>query len=317
MGWWIAGIVLLLLVVRAFIRIALPSDAVIQALKQIRNYPPDRLGLQDLIKRLDLSPEEVQNFAAPVYREVKIPKRGGGVRTLEIPDSQTLVIQRRILQRVLNGLLCHDAAVGFEQGLSIVDAARPHVNKKVVIRIDIRRFFESTTAERVTEWLRNIGWDANAAAVLTTMMTCKGHLPQGAATSPRLSNLVNARLDQGLQNLADTFNGDYTRYADDITLSFNLRSGRRIRGIIQVVRRILKQAGYEMHGRKTRILRKHQRQQVLGLTVNSKVAIPRHIRRRLRAARHRVATGGSSTFTAAQLQGWNSYERMVAEQSGG
>lgn len=311
MEWFFAGV--LLAVTIAVLLFFLPSKTFVGG--RNTDFRPDRYSLEDLVKCLDVKPEDVRSFSPPVYREVHIPKRGGGTRLLEIPDSRTLLMQRRILHRVLNGISSHAAAVGFEQGKSIVDAAAPHVGKRVVIRVDIRRFFESTRSERVNEWLRSIGWDQNAAAFLTLMMTHNGHLPQGAATSPRLSNLVNARLDEGLQSVAIHFNGDYTRYADDITLSFNFRSGRRVRGILQVVRRILKMAGYQMHGRKTRTLRRHQRQLVLGLTVNHKVSVPRSIRRRLRAARHRAATGGTSTFTAAQLQGWSAYQKMVQEQS--
>lgn len=274
---------------------------------------PDKFNLTDLFARLGMTPDEIQQIAAPEWREAYIPKRNGGTRRLEIPDPKTLSMQRRILRRVLSRLKCHPAAVGFESGLSIVDAAAPHVGMRVVIRIDIRNFFESTTRQRVEEFLRSIGWDNDATTFFLMMVTHNGHLPQGAATSPRLSNLVNARLDAGLQRVAEQFGGKYTRYADDITLSFNTRSSTKIRGIIQIVRRILKRAGYEMNGRKTRVLRSHQRQTVLGLTVNAHVAVPRATRRRLRAARHRLATTGHSTYTAAQLQGWDSFERMVAD----
>ncbi len=199
-------------------------------------------------------------------------------------------------------------------GRNIVDAARPHTNKAVVVRIDIEKFFESTTEARVRAWFRSIGWNEEAAAILTRQVTCRGHLPQGAPTSPRLSNLVNAAMDRALENLAWSFNGDYTRYADDITLSFGSHSGQQIRGIIQNARRILNQFGYRMQNRKTRILRSHQRQTILGLTVNRTVAIPRMTRRRLRAARHRAAVAQEeSTYSPAQLQGWESFERMVRE----
>ncbi len=316
LNWWIVAAVMFLVatmtVVASVLRVVLSRSSGITPGESFR---PDRYDLNNLMTRLGMTEEDVRNFTAPVYREVRIPKRTGGTRLLEIPDRQTLALQRRILRRLLTRLKAHQCAVGFEQGLSIVDAARPHTGKEVVIRIDIRRFFESTSSDRVMEWLRSIGWDAPSAEFLTAIVTWQGHLPQGAPTSPRLSNLVNARLDAALEELAGRFNGDYTRYADDITLSFNTRSGRKVRGIIQVVRRLLKQAGYQMHGKKTRVLRKHQRQIVLGLTVNEKVSVPRHIRRRLRAIRHHVSAGRSATMSAAQLQGWTSYESMVEQNS--
>lgn len=310
MFWWLAGIVVAVaaagLLTWRRLSVAAPRGR-----RPDPGYPADRYDLQDLLSRLGMTADELSRCPEPVYRCVQIPKRSGGFRRLEIPDPATLALQRRILRRLLSGLRCHAAAVGFEPGLNIVDAAWPHVGKRVVIRIDIRQFFESTSSERVAEWFRHIGWNAEATAFLVKMVTCNGHLPQGAATSPRLSNLVNARMDAALQSLATRFRGDYTRYADDITLSFNIRSGRRLRGIIQIVRRILKQAGYQLHGRKTRVLRRHQRQQVLGLTVNDKVQLPRQLRRRLRAIRHHAETDRTTTLTPAELQGWTAYELMV------
>lgn len=306
--WVIAGIVILIAALVAF------RSSPFTSAGRKRSYVPDRYDLNELFTRLGLTPEEIQDLATPQWREVQIPKRSGGVRRLEIPDPKTLAMQRRILKRVLAKLKCHAAALGFEPSCSIVDAAAPHVGKRVVIRIDIRNFFESTSEETVGKWFRSIGWDADATKFLLTMVTYNGHLPQGAATSPRLSNLVNSRLDAGLERVAEHFRGHYTRYADDITLSFNTRNSTKVRGIIQIVRRILKRAGYEMQGKKTRILRSHQRQSVLGLTVNQKVGIPRSTRRRLRAARHRLAKTGEATYTAAQLKGWESFEKMVKDQ---
>src|SRR5690349_1074658 len=81
-------------------------------------------------------------------------------------------------------------ATGFVRGRSIVDNARPHVNRAVVINVDLADFFPSITAERVTAAWRGLGWGAEAAAVLTAICTLDGRLPQGAPTSPALSNLV-------------------------------------------------------------------------------------------------------------------------------
>ena len=311
MVWGLIGIVLCLVAVTAVAAFRSPASG--KAVRQTtRSYQRDRYHLTDLKERLGFSDEDFDKIAEPTWREARIPKGSSGFRLLEIPDAATLALQRRILRRLLAKLRCHSAAVGFETGHDIVDAAYPHTGKRVVIRIDIKRFFETTSAERVAEWFRSIGWDAASTEFLIRAVTYNGHLPQGAATSPRLSNLVNARMDRGLERLAQRFNGDYTRYADDITLSFNLRSGRRIRGIIQIVRRVLKQAGYRMNPRKTRILRAHQQQKVLGLVVNDKVAIPRSTRRRLRAARHRLLQGKLPSYTKAQLQGWTAFENMVS-----
>lgn len=272
------------------------------------------LTLQDAIRRLDLSEDDARNLKRMTYREVRVPKHGGGQRRLQIPDDTTRELQRRILRRLLARARCHRAAVGFERNRSIVDAARPHVDRDLVIRIDIVDFFPATTAERVQDWFQRSGWEPTAAEFLTRCVTYQGALPQGAPTSPRLSNLVNARMDGGFRHLAKKFGGQYTRYADDITLSFDGLRGRQVRAVLQIARRILRRFGYRMHNRKTRILRRHQRQQVLGLTVNRKVAVSRKIRRRLRAARHQQDVRGHCEMSRSRLQGWTAFEQMVERQ---
>ena len=86
--------------------------------------------------------------------------------------------------------------------------------------MDIQNFFPTTSANRVLAYLRAIGWDKHVAKLLATLCTYKGYLPQGAPTSPRLSNLVNFEMDARLHGLAYRAKAAYTRYADDITFSF-------------------------------------------------------------------------------------------------
>ena len=273
----------------------------------------DRFDIAELVKRLDVPENELCSHV-PGYREATIPKRSGGVRNLLIPDDATKFLQRRINQRLLRRLDAHPLACGFEEDTSIVDAAIPHVCRDVVIRVDIENFFESTTAERLHNYFIDIGWKNEAAALLVKLTTHNGHLPQGAPTSPRLSNLVNAPLDSVLLALARKYAGAYSRYADDITMSFGPLKGPRVRRIIQLIGRRLKPFGYRLNHRKTRIRRRHQKQLVLGLVVNDQVAIPRKTRRWLRAVRHRMSSGKPTTLTEAQLEGWTAFEAMVERQ---
>jgi hypothetical protein len=140
-------------------------------------------------------------------------------------------------------------------------------------------------------------------------------LPQGAPTSPRLSNLVNYFLDVKLSNLAARRRGAYTRYADDITFSFPRDYPRKVRGLIQQVRILLGHHGYELHQRrKLHIRRRHQQQRVTGLVVNDGVRLPRKTRRWLRAVKHRIESGTPASLTPDQLQGWLAFEHMVEER---
>jgi retron-type reverse transcriptase len=279
-----------------------------------RAFDGKGLGVEELARRLGIGPRELERFT-PSYREARIPKRSGGTRRLLVPDDRTKALQRRILRRLLARLRAHPAANGFERGRSIVSNALPHVGRAVVVKLDVVDFFPATAAHRLDGYFRRIGWDADAAELLVKLTTHEGGLPQGAPTSPRLSNLVNFHMDGQLARLAARRKGSYTRYADDLTFSFPKDYPRRVRGVVQRARRILAANGYLMHGRrKLSIRRAHQRQAVTGLVVNAKASLPRERRRWLRAVRHRMTKGKAATITPAQLQGWDAFERMVRTQ---
>src|SRR5262249_33968570 len=155
---------------------------------------------------------------------------------LLIPEARLKALQRTILHRLLRRLRAHPAAMGFERGQSIVHNAALHVGRKVVIKLDLVDFFPSTRAGRIERYFRRVGWNGEAAALLTRLCTHEGGLPQGAPTSPRLSNLVNWLLDSRIDRFVRRRKGSYTRYADDITISFPKDYPRRVRGAIQRVR---------------------------------------------------------------------------------
>jgi len=274
-----------------------------------------RLGwgrsVEDLARLLERPVDELER-CRPDYAEAYIPKRSGGTRRLLVPDQATKQLQRALLHRVLSGLRSHPAAMGFEPDRSIVENALPHVGQAVVIQMDVQDFFPSTTATRVEAYFRRIGWNKQAAALLATLTTHEGSLPQGAPTSPRLSNLVNYGIDERLARFACRRKGEYTRYADDITFSFPKDYPKRVRGVIQKAKRILKANGYTLHQRqKLHIRRRHQRQMVTGLVVNERVNLPRQLRRQLRAAMHRHRTGGNPTWSLEQLRGWAALLAMI------
>jgi len=270
------------------------------------------MGVDTLAERLDLAERDLQTFL-PKYHVATIPKRSGGTRRLHVPDAATKRIQRRILRRLLSKLRTHDAATGFEPGTSILDNAKPHVDQAVVIRMDVVDFFPATTAERIEWYFRRVGWNAEAASLLTMLTTHDGGLPQGAPTSPRLSNLVNFYLDVQMSNFAAKRKGRYTRYADDITFSFPKDYPKRVRGVIQKAKALLIQHGYALHERKKlHVRRRHQRQVVTGLIVNDgRPRLPRKTRRWLRAVEHRMRTGGEATLTESQLAGWRALRAMI------
>ena len=273
------------------------------------------LGVDELARRLGLGEMELR-AVVPRYRPFTIRKRPGLQRVIEEPEADLKRVQRLILRRLLRRLRAHPAAHGFERGRSIVTAALPHARRAVVLRMDVQDFFLSTKAERVEAYFRRIGWGAEAAGLLTRLCTSRGGLPQGAPTSPRLSNLVNFRLDARLAALARRHGASYTRYADDMTFSFASDDHETYVNVIQTTKKALRDEGYRLHtDRKLRVLRPHMRQTVAGLVVNERVGLPRATRRWLRAVEHRASAGLETTLTPTQLQGWRALRHMIEEQS--
>ena len=156
-----------------------------------------------------------------------------------------------------------------------------------------------------------IGWDRDAAGLIVVLCTRKNSLPQGAPTSPILSNLVNYRMDSRLAGLALRSNATYSRYADDLIYSFNVDNRRFIRGVVRRVARILYDFGYQMNKSKLQVMRRHNRQLITGLVVNEKVQLPRKTRRWLRAVEHQMKNGKVATLTSEQMAGWKAYQRSI------
>lgn len=272
------------------------------------DYPFPLAGVDDTIAAL--------RAIEPTYRSFAVPKKRGGTRTINAPSPELKRVQRLILRRLLAKLRPHDATMAYRKGRSIVTNAQPHVGQRVVIKMDIVEFFPSTTADRVEYYFRRIGWNAEAAALLTKLTTLDGGLPQGAPTSPALSNLINQMMDARIDRFVTARKGAYTRYADDITISFPKDYPKRVRGTMQKVKAVARSFGYRIHVKqKLRVLRRHQQQRVTGLVVNDKVNLTRKQRRLLRAVEHRLRTGGPATMTEAELNGWRSLQKMIETQS--
>lgn len=267
----------------------------------------------ELAERAGVALSELE--AVPIrYHAFELPKRSGGTRTIHAPDPALKTIQRQIYHRVLKRLPVHAAVTGFRPGYSIASNAACHVGQAVVVRMDIKDFFGSTTAKRVEKYLRHIGWSKAAAALLTRLCTHEGALPQGAPTSPVLANAVNFSMDTRLAGLARKHGAVYTRYADDLTFSFAEDQHKAIEQVIYFTKEIVQDVGgYRLHQkRKLRIRRRHQQQNVTGLVVNERIALPRKTRRWLRAVDHRMQHGGAATLTPQQRQGWAALEHMIA-----
>lgn len=273
------------------------------------------LGVSELARRLALTEDALRSVKIS-YERFPIPKRGGGTRIIQSPNRQLKTIQRRILHRLLKRIPSHPAVRGFQPRQSIVTNALPHQGKGVLLKMDIKNFFSSTQSQRVREMFLRLGWNREVATLLTTLCTYEGGLPQGAPTSPRLSTVVNLRLDKKLASAAQRLGADYTRYADDLTFSFDQDDPLAYRKMIRATKLALEDVGYRLHTRKKlHIRRRHQQQLVTGLVVNAGVRLPRKTRRWLRSVEHHTRSGRPITLSNAQLDGWHSFREMISRQA--
>lgn len=199
------------------------------------------------------------------YREYYIPKRSGGERKLLIPSLTLKYIQRWILDRILSQMHGSEHAIGFKKNKSIVNNAKKHINQECVMNIDIANFFPSIEFNTVFRIFYYYGYTKEMSFILAQLCTYENELPQGSPASPCISNIACLRLDKRLSRLAQSFNANYSRYADDITFSGS--SG--ISNCLRIVEQILNDEGFTINHKKTRFAYPHQRQEVTGLIVNS------------------------------------------------
>jgi retron-type reverse transcriptase len=241
-----------------------------------------------------------------LYRRVEIPRPGKAPRVLEIPHPFLRFVQRRILARVLEQMDVHRSAHGFRKGRSVFSGAAAHTGRRLVVCLDLRDFFPSISFRRVAGVFRSCGIEETPALLLAGLCCVRGRLPQGAPTSPMISNLVCRRLDSRLAGLARRMEASYTRYADDITLSGDASLLR----VLPLVRKIIAEEGFALAAEKTRIMRSGARQRVTGLNVNTKVSVPRTVRRLLRALVHNhVHSPAPSPRMTAFLRGHAAFMR--------
>lgn len=213
------------------------------------------------------------------YHGTRIPKRKPNeYRELLIPHMALKNMQVWILENILYNLPCHHNATGFIPGKSIVDNALPHIKKEYILKMDIKDFFPNIDFYRVRDVFFNLNKDIKLANALANICTYEKQLPQGAPTSPYLSNLICIDLDKRISQLCLKHNLSYTRYADDITISGN----KNIFWIKNIIGKILNENGFTLNKEKTVILKPGDMKRVTGLVVNETLSIPKETLQELR-----------------------------------
>ena len=221
----------------------------------------------------------VSNNISKHYHKAKLPKKSGGYRNLSVPDEVLKSIQRRIADVLLIHMPVSRYAKAYRFGSSTLRNAKHHVGKQVVLKLDILHFFDSIQYSTVKDKVFLEEIYAEPLRILLTMLCYhKDSLPQGAPSSPAITNIILYEFDEQLGQWCRERDIAYTRYCDDMTFSGEFDPA----GVIRFVRLELKKMGFLLNEQKTRIQRPGQQQSVTGIVVNEKLSIPADYRRKIR-----------------------------------
>jgi len=282
-----------------------------------------------ILSEIMLSKEEISNCDNS-YREYQICKKTGGTRTIREPNEQLKQVQKKLQGFLDNNASINSCAHGFRRNRSVVTNALPHIGNQVVIKLDIKSFFDSITYKQVLDvyikalkkhdyWntygrLRIDGGLKKLTKELSSLSWQPSGVPQGAPTSPVIANSILEFFDQRVFGFVYSNAGSYTRYADDITISYPTDDPALVRRTIKFVEERLRDHGFKLNKKKAKlnVLRPHQSQKICGITINDqRPTISRKQRKLLRAIKHRIENGDEATLSEDQAVGLEAYYNFV------
>lgn len=268
------------------------------------------------------------------YRTFVILKKSGGIRAINAPNNELKSIQKRLAlllwrtqkesweDKGIKPNISH----AFEKDKSIITNAQIHRNKRFVLNLDLENFFDSFHFGRVKGFFEkdNDFRVPSEVALVIAQLTCyKGCLPQGAPSSPIITNLICKILDLRILKLAKKYKLDYTRYADDLTFSTNNKKFQTQQlEFISKLNKEIERAGFKINEKKTRLQFSDSRQEVTGLVVNRKINIKREYYKKTRAMAYNLYKNGEfdindTTGTINQLEGRFSFINQLDKYNNG
>lgn len=305
--------------------------------------PPELATEATLLTYLGMSGKELKKiwwYRGGMYRQFEVTKGKGKTRIISAPDGRLKFLQRKIAVLLDQMYRVRHPVHGFVAGRSVKTNALAHLHKRFVLNIDLKDFFPSITENRVSGMLESLGLDDRIASILTRLCCNDGHLPQGAPSSPVLSNMICFRLDKQLMAHAKAARCIYTRYADDITYSSPQPLTALFEGpvppaghfppdlLTPALRQVLSDNGFMINPDKAHYADRHSRRMVTGLKVNELLNVDRRFVRNIRAALHSVERlgekdaqqvykdkYGGGTSIAAHLAGKITWLRHIRGQT--
>ena len=258
-----------------------------------------------------------------LYETFTIPKKNGGERIIHAPKKELKFLQKR-LANVLWDCYLYDLkskskekklkipmlSHAFEKNKSIITNAQVHRNKKYLLNIDLKDYFDSFNFGRVRGFFikdKDLQVTSEIATVIAQIACYQGKLPQGAPSSPIITNLITRILDYRIVKIAKKYRFTYTRYADDMTFSTNrelnsnkLRATKELENFLAELERLIISSGFEINPKKTRLSNNMQRQEVTGLVVNKKINVKREYIKNTRAMAFKLYKDGTFEIDGKQ-----------------
>lgn len=263
----------------------------------------ERLGISKQLATYLLYGKGIDNC----YSTFVIEKRNGDPRVINAPNKELKSVQKRLVNAILLQRSCNNQngkslkiAHAFEKNKSIITNAKVHRNKRFVLNVDLEDFFTSFHFGRVRGFFENDNTfkvPRKVATVIAQLTCYKGVLPQGAPSSPIITNLICRIMDLRILKLSKKFNLNYTRYADDLCFSTNDQKFLLDEQVFlsKLTREICK-AGFKINSKKTRLQFRDSRQKVTGLVVNRKLNVPREFYKNTRAMANKLYANSEFTI---------------------
>lgn len=235
------------------------------------------------------------------YNYFKLKKRDGKFREIMSPAKDIKYIQKWILVNILSKYVLADSCKGFRKGISIKDNAKVHENSEVILKVDLLKFYDTITEKRVYSVFKSLGYVSNLAYSFAKITTAKHResywkdfdenskeilnelvdnkppiLPQGAPTSPAISNILATKMDYRFEALSRKLNFSYSRYADDLT--FSIKNGGKLPSL-KLITTIISDEGFFINSKKTKYMKKGCKQYVTGLTTTNGTNVSKEYRK--------------------------------------
>lgn len=267
------------------------------------SVPPELASETTLLAHLGVSPKELKKiwwYRGAMYTAFAVSKKSGTPRLITAPDNRLKMLQRKLAALLDQLYRARNPVHGFVPGRSIKSNAAAHMNRRHVVNLDLQDFFPTITENRVRGVLRSLGVGSRVSEIIARLCCYNGHLPQGAPTSPVLSNMICYRLDSELLQIAKAARAIYTRYADDISFSTFQPPVGLFEAAIPPSGRFAPEAlaanliaavtnnGFAINPGKAHYADRHARRMITGLKINELINVDRRYVRNIRAVLHSV-----------------------------